>query len=83
MNIYTTSQVGANLFQIIDDTAQSHDPTYILGRKHKMVLLAEEDYRALLETLHITSVPGMTKSILDASQEPLENFSDKIDWDEL
>lgn len=83
MQVYTTSQARANLFQIVDYAAQSHDPVYIVGKQHKSVLISEEDYRALLETLHIASVPGMTASILKASKEPLENFSDKIDWDNV
>lgn len=83
MNMYTTSQARANLFKIIDHAVQSHDPVYIIGKKNKVVLIAEEDYRAIAETLHITSVPGLKESILKASQEPIENFSDEIDFDNV
>lgn len=79
MDIYTTSQARANLFKIIDHAVQFHDPIYIIGKKNKKaVLLAEEDYRALDETLYLTSIPGMKDSILKASKEPLETFSDKV-----
>ncbi len=83
MNMYTTSQARANLFKIIDHAVQSHDPVYIIGKKNKVVLMAEEDYRAIAETLYITSVPGLKESILKASQEPIENFSDEIDFDNV
>ena len=83
MNIYTTSQARANLFKIIDYAVESHDPVYIIGKKNKVVLIAEEDYRAIAETLYITSVPGMKESILKASKEPIENFSDEINFDDL
>lgn len=83
MELYTTSQARANLFKIVDYAAESHNPVYIVNKKHKTVLISEEDYRSLLETLHITSIPGMTESILAASREPLENFSDTLDWEDV
>jgi len=83
LNIYTTSQARSNLFKIIDHAAQSHDPIYIVGKKHKAVLLSERDYSALVETLYIKSIPGLEDSILKAKQEPIESYSDKIDWDNV
>jgi prevent-host-death family protein len=83
MEIYTTSQARANLFKLIEHTAESHDPVYIVGKNNKAVLISEEDYRAMIETLYITSIPGMKESILSASKAPIESFSDKIDWDDV
>ncbi len=83
MEIYTTSQARANLFKIIDHTVKYHEATYIIGKRGKAVLIPEEDYRALMETLHITSVPGLKDSILKASAEPIETFAEDIDWDDL
>ena len=54
MEIYTASQAQDNLIEIIDHVAQSHEPTYIVGEKGKAVLIAESDYRAMMETLHLT-----------------------------
>lgn len=83
MEIYTTSQARSNLFKLIDHAAEVHDPIYIVGKHNKAVLIAEEDYRAMVETLYLSSIPGMKDSILNASKEPIENFSDKIDWDNV
>ena len=83
MEIYTTSQARANLFKLMEHAVESHDPVYIVGKHNKAVLISEEDYRALIETLYISSIPGMKDSILSASKEPIENFSDKIDWDDV
>lgn len=83
MEIYTTSQARANLFKLIEHAVKSHDPVYIVGKTNKAVLISEEDYRAILETLYLTSIPGMKESILQSSQEPIESFSDKIDWDNV
>ncbi|MCX7342843.1 MAG: type II toxin-antitoxin system Phd/YefM family antitoxin [Proteobacteria bacterium] len=83
MEIYTTSQARDNLIEIVDHVAQSHEPTYIVGEKGKAVLISESDYRAMLETLHLTSIPGIKDSIIKASREPLEDFSESIDWDNV
>ena len=83
MEIYTTSQARANLFKLVEHAAQSHEPVYIVGKHNKTVLISEEDYRAMIETLYLVSIPGMKDSILNSSQEPLESFSDKIDWDNV
>lgn len=83
MTLYTTTQARTNLFKLMEYIQVSHDPVYIVHKKNKAVLIAEDDYNAMLETLHITSVAGMKESILKASKETLENFSDKIDWDNV
>ena len=83
MKIYTTSQARTNLFGILEYTAQSHDPVYVVGKHNKAVILAEEDYRAIIETLYISSIPGLKESILKSRDEPLESCTEDIDWDEL
>ena len=77
MAILTTSQARAKLFKLIDYTAKSHAPVYIVGKQNKAVLISEDDYRALQETLYLTSIPGMIESILNASKEPLDTCVDK------
>lgn len=83
MEIYTATQAQNNLIEIIEQVAQSHEPTYIVGEKGKAVLISECDYRAMMETLHLTTIPGIKDSIIKASQEPLEEFSEGIDWDNV
>jgi len=83
MEIYTTSQARANLFNLVKHTAHSHEPVYIVGKNEKAVLISEEDYRAMVETLYLMSIPGMKESILEASKEPIENFKDEIEWDNV
>lgn len=82
MKIYTPSQARANLFKILEEVDNSHNPVYIVGKKSKAVLISEDDYRAMMETLCINSISGMRESILQSSKESLENFSKKIDWDQ-
>lgn len=83
MKIYTTSQARTELFRLVDDANMTHNPVYIIGKRNKAVLIAEEDYRAMQETLHIISIPGMKESIIMAAKESDATCSEEIDWDEL
>ena len=83
MEIYTTSQARENLFKIVDRVTISHDPVYIVSKKKKVVLLSEEDYEAMKETLYLCSIPGMKESIIEASKGKKEDFVEEIKWDEL
>jgi PHD/YefM family antitoxin component YafN of YafNO toxin-antitoxin module len=80
MEIYTEDQAKENLHKIIDYVEQAHEPVYILGKHHKVVILSEEDYSAIQETLYLVSQPGMREAILEGSKEPLDKCSDKLDW---
>lgn len=83
MTIYTTSQARSQLFKLMDYTNTFHEPVYIVGKNNKSVLLSEEDYRSMMETLYISNIPGMKESLLNLRKEPLENFSDTLDWDNV
>jgi PHD/YefM family antitoxin component YafN of YafNO toxin-antitoxin module len=83
VEIYTTTQARTNLFKLIDYTNVSHEPVHIVGKHNKAVLIAEDDYRAMVETLFLISIPGMKDSIIKASKEPLDTFEEAIDWDNV
>lgn len=79
MEIYTTSQARHDLFKLVDAVNQTHEPVYIVGKRNKVVLISEEDYRSILETLHIMSVPGLKESILEMQNKSTEEYSEEID----
>ena len=72
MPIYTSTQARAKLFNLIDETNKTHEPIYIKGKRNNAVIISEEDYEGLQETLAIYSVPRLVESILESSNEPLE-----------
>lgn len=82
MEIYTTSQAKNHLLRLVNHTAESHEPVYIVGKKHKAVLISEEDYSSIIETQYLNSIPGMKDSIIAESKQPIENFSDTLEWDD-
>ena len=80
MHVYTTSQARENLYKLVDRVATSHEPAYIVGKRNKVVMISEEDYRAIEETLYLLSIPTMRESILGARDEDLEKCSRTLDW---
>lgn len=81
MEIYTASKARDNLFKLVDLVASSHKPVYILGKRNKAVMMSEEDYKSLTETIYIKSIPGVKDSILEGLKEPHAECKTEIDWD--
>ena len=71
MEFFSTSQATSNFLKIINHVATTHELTYVGYKQNKVVLIAKEYYRSLMETLHIASIPGLKESILEASKKPL------------
>ena len=80
MTILTASKARAGLYKLLDKTAASHEPIQIAGRRHSAVLIAEEDWRAIQETLHLVSIPGMRESIRRGLRTPVSKCSTKLRW---
>jgi len=80
MHTLTASEARANLYRLIDQTAQSHQPIHISGKRTSAVLLAAEDWQAIQETLYLLSVPSMRESIKEAMAEPLDPSATELDW---
>jgi len=65
MQIYTLSEARAKLFTLVDEVQTSHEPIYLKGKRKNAVILSQENYEGLLETLAIYAMPGLVKSILE------------------
>jgi antitoxin YefM len=80
MSVLTASDARSNLYRLIDQANESHEPIIISGKRNNAVLIAEDDWKALQETLFLVSIPGMKESILAGMDEPIEKSQKKIDW---
>lgn len=80
MTTLTASKARAGLYKLLDKTASSHDPIQITGRRHSAVLISEEDWRAIQETLYLISIPGMRESIRRGLKTPIGRCSEKLKW---
>lgn len=80
MQTLTASEARANLYRLMDQVAESHQPIIIAGKRVNAVLVSSEDWEAIQETLYLLSVPGMRESIKAGMEEPLESSSQELDW---
>jgi len=79
-NIMSASQVRANIYNLMDQTAQTHEPILITGKRNNVVMISQEDWEAIEETLYLNSIPNLSKSIQDAMQLDDSEFSETIEW---
>ena len=80
MTKLTTAEASQRLDEVLDELAESHEVVQIAGRRHDGVLVSEDDWRAIQETLHLTSVAGMKDSILEGLRTPPEQCAKELDW---
>lgn len=80
MSVLTASAARANLYRLIDQASESHQPILIAGKKASAVLISAEDWSAIQETLHLLSVPGMRESIHEGMKEPLTKSARDLKW---
>lgn len=80
MTTLTASKARANLYKLLDESASSHSPIQITGKRVSAVLIAEEDWRAIEETLYLLSIPGMRESIRKGLKEPIKETSKHLKW---
>ncbi|MFV1873543.1 MAG: type II toxin-antitoxin system Phd/YefM family antitoxin [Oleiphilus sp.] len=80
MNTLTASEARANLYRLLDQTSETHQPITISGKRNSAVLVSSEDWESIQETLYLLTVPGMRESILQGIEEPIENCSKELDW---
>jgi antitoxin YefM len=76
----TVTDLRKNIYKVVEETSQTHEPVHVYGKNGNAVLIGEEDWRAIQETLHLHSIPGMAKSIIDGMNASLEDTSEKLDW---
>jgi prevent-host-death family protein len=80
VTVLKASEARARLYRLIDEAASSHEPVLITGKRRNAVLVSEEDWRAVQETLYLLSIPGMRQSIVDGLKTPVEKCAEEIDW---
>ena len=80
MRTVTATQARSNLYKLIDETAKASEPVYISGKRNKAVLLSEEDWRSIQETLYLLSIPKMRESIIKGMKTPINKCDDKLVW---
>ena len=80
MTTITVSEARARLYGLLDEAAESHEPIQIRGKRHSAVLVSEDDWRAIAETLHLVAIPGMAESNRKGMKTPVGKCSSDPGW---
>ncbi|MDP4611144.1 MAG: type II toxin-antitoxin system Phd/YefM family antitoxin [Opitutales bacterium] len=80
MTTITATKARNKLYSLIDEANESHIPIQITGKRGNAVLVSADDWQAISETIHLSSIPGMAKSIKEGMNEKIEDCSDSIEW---
>lgn len=72
MTTLTAADVSRSLDAVLDNLAESHEVVQIAGQRHSGILVSEDDWRAIQETLFLTGIPGMKESIIEGLHTPVD-----------
>ena len=82
MQTYTTTEARSNIYTLVSEVENNHTPIQITGKNNNAVLVAESDWNAIQETLYLMAIPGMTQSIIEGMNTPLNECFDSLFDDE-
>ena len=80
MNTMNASEARGKLYRLLDETAAAHEPVRISGPRSNAVLIGEEDWNAIQETLYLLSIPGMRESIRAGMKTPVRKCKREPGW---
>jgi len=80
MTTLSVSEARKRLYNLVDEVKESHEPVQIVGKRSTAVLISEEDWKAIEETLYLGSIPGMRESIKKGLKTPVGKCSEEPGW---
>lgn len=80
MTKITVAQARRQIFRLVDQVASTREPVVITGKKSNALLISEEEWDSMQETLYLLSIPGMGDSIRQGLNEDLNSCSQQLDW---
>ena len=80
MKTISVTKARASLYKLLDEASKMHEPIYITGKRANAVLISEDDWRSIEETLYLLSIPKMRESILKGFKTPVDECSKELEW---
>ena len=80
MTTLNATEARSKLYHLIDEAHQTHQPIVITGKRGNAVLISEDDWTSINESLFLLSVPGMRESIRDGMETDLSDCDTDLDW---
>ena len=80
--LINASAARQNFFRLIENAVNNHEPVVVTSKQGNVVIISEEDYRAIQETLYLLSTPGMRESIIEGMKEAPDQCvkAEDIEW---
>ncbi|MFW6139366.1 MAG: type II toxin-antitoxin system Phd/YefM family antitoxin [Spirochaetota bacterium] len=80
MDTINVTTARKNLYRLVKDVLNSHEPIQITSKNGSAVLIAEDDWKSIQETLYLLSIPGMRESIKEGLAATVKECSEKVEW---
>ncbi|HIJ57010.1 MAG TPA: type II toxin-antitoxin system Phd/YefM family antitoxin [Deltaproteobacteria bacterium] len=80
MPTLSATEARTKLYRLIDEASLTHEPIVITGKRGNAVLISEDDWRAIQETMFLLNIPGMRESIQEGLATPIEDCKEEIEW---
>jgi antitoxin YefM len=80
MTTLSASEARKRLYNLVDEVKETHQPVQIVGKRSSAVLVAEEDWKAIEETLYLVSIPGMRESIRKGLKTSVGKCEEEPGW---
>lgn len=80
MRTINVTKARADLYNLLIEASESHEPIQITGKKSNAILVSEEDWRSIQETIYLLSIPGMRESIIEGMDSDVDSDSKELDW---
>lgn len=80
MGSINVTNARKDLYNLVQRVNSTHEPVEITGKESNAILIGEEDWRSIQETLYLSSIPGMRESIIEGMNSSIEDLSEELDW---
>lgn len=82
MKSFNITQARQNIYKLIDEIILTSEPIQIIGKRGNAILISENDWKAIQETLYLSSIPGVKESIIEGLNTPIEEC-EEFNWDDI
>lgn len=80
MSSINVTNARKDLYNLVQRVNSTHEPVKITGKESNAILVGEEDWRSIQETLYLSSIPGMRESIIEGMKTSIDDLSEDLDW---
>ena len=81
INVHVTN-LRKNLYGILEQTIKYNEPVNISTKNGNAIIISEEDYNGMVDTLYLSSIPGMKEKIMEGMDTPLDECipEAEVEW---